>query len=209
MTHIGGGDAKRSALKARARAWATTAASQPPPTDPRRRCPNTPPTPTRSHPTPPTALHLFKMRKCRQTRLHFLRGVAKHRWPARGGSQIGPPPRSLHNFTLMDSSDAAPTDSDAAPMANDTLLGSEWLYYVFIGAPVSALRYMGVLGGVRYAYDTMGAAAGFQAVMSDWTSSADGFNEKMDTSDAGLENIFYSIDMDKSGKISIVEMTTA
>ena len=94
-------------------------------------------------------------------------------------------------------------------MANDTLLGSEWLYYVFIGAPVSALRYMGVLGGVRYAYDTMGAAAGFQAVMSDWTSSADGFNEKMDTSDAGLENIFYSIDMDKSGKISIVEMTTA
>ena len=73
-----------------------------------------------------------------------------------------------------------------------------------MGAVGDVFKYTGVMGGIRYTFDTVGSAAGFQSVFSDFNESG-----KVDTSDAGLEKMFYSVDTDKSGKISDVEMKGA
>jgi len=59
-----------------------------------------------------------------------------------------------------------------------------------------------MMGGIETTFATLGASAGFQAVMK-------GFAEELDTSDAALEKLFADIDYDGSGQISDREMGQA
>jgi len=60
-----------------------------------------------------------------------------------------------------------------------------------------------VTGGVADAFEKLGAAAGFQAMMGGV------FGGDIDKSDEGLAKLFASVDTDGSGKISEVEMKEA